>query len=56
MKKDSVKDIWNANAEFWDKRMGEGNDFQNIMLIQRTVLRNEIIEIKNNKLLFNYRE
>ena len=24
---DQVRDIWNANATFWDGRMGEGNDF-----------------------------
>jgi SAM-dependent methyltransferase len=24
---DEVKDIWNANAEFWDGKMGEGNNF-----------------------------
>ena len=24
---DEVRDIWNANAEFWDGRMGEGNNF-----------------------------
>ena len=22
-----AKDAWNRNAEFWDERMGEGNDF-----------------------------
>lgn len=27
MKKDAVRDVWNANAEFWDERMGEGNFF-----------------------------
>lgn len=32
MKKGTVKDIWNANAEFWDKRMGEGNDFHKTLL------------------------
>ncbi|MDD5191418.1 MAG: methyltransferase domain-containing protein, partial [Dehalococcoidales bacterium] len=32
MKKDAVKNIWNANAEFWDKRMGEGNDFHRFMI------------------------
>lgn len=27
------KDIWNMNAEFWDKRMGdEGNDFHRILI------------------------
>jgi len=32
MKKDAVKSIWNANAEFWDKRMGEGNDFHKTLI------------------------
>ena len=27
-----AKDAWNKNAEFWDRRMGEGNDFFNILL------------------------
>jgi SAM-dependent methyltransferase len=32
MQKDAVKDIWNANAEFWDNRMGEGNAFHKILI------------------------
>jgi ubiquinone/menaquinone biosynthesis C-methylase UbiE len=43
MKKDTVKDIWNTNADFWDKRMGEGNDFHKI-LIEPTQLR--LLDIK----------
>jgi 2-polyprenyl-3-methyl-5-hydroxy-6-metoxy-1,4-benzoquinol methylase len=27
-----AKDAWNQNAEFWNERMGEGNDFFNILL------------------------
>lgn len=27
-----VKDIWNANAKFWDSKMGEGNDFHKILI------------------------
>lgn len=27
-----VRDIWNHNAAFWDERMGEGNDFQRILV------------------------
>src|SRR5262244_1783909 len=27
-----AKDAWNRNAEFWNQRMGEGNDFFNILL------------------------
>ena len=29
---DEVRDIWNANAAYWDERMGEGNDFHNILI------------------------
>ena len=30
-------DAWEANAEIWDKRMGdEGNDFFNTMYIPKT--------------------
>jgi 2-polyprenyl-3-methyl-5-hydroxy-6-metoxy-1,4-benzoquinol methylase len=27
-----AKDAWNSNAEFWNQRMGEGNDFFNVLL------------------------
>jgi 2-polyprenyl-3-methyl-5-hydroxy-6-metoxy-1,4-benzoquinol methylase len=27
-----AKDAWNRNAEFWNERMGEGNDFFNVLL------------------------
>jgi SAM-dependent methyltransferase len=27
-----VKDIWNQNAAFWDDYMGEGNDFQRLLV------------------------
>jgi 2-polyprenyl-3-methyl-5-hydroxy-6-metoxy-1,4-benzoquinol methylase len=30
--KTQAKDAWNKNAEFWNERMGEGNDFFNILL------------------------
>lgn len=29
---DKTRDAWNANASFWDGKMGEGNDFVNILL------------------------
>jgi 2-polyprenyl-3-methyl-5-hydroxy-6-metoxy-1,4-benzoquinol methylase len=29
---DEVRDIWNRNADFWDARMGEGNDFHKILI------------------------
>ena len=32
LKKGEVKNIWNANAEFWDSRMGEGNDFHKTLI------------------------
>jgi ubiquinone/menaquinone biosynthesis C-methylase UbiE len=32
MKKDAVKAVWNANAEFWDSRMGEGNNFHKTLI------------------------
>lgn len=51
MIKNVVKNIWNANAEFWDKRMGDGNDFHK-MLVEPTQLKllnikqdDEILEI-----------
>jgi ubiquinone/menaquinone biosynthesis C-methylase UbiE len=31
-KADTVRDIWNANAEFWDSRMGEGNTFHKTLI------------------------
>jgi 2-polyprenyl-3-methyl-5-hydroxy-6-metoxy-1,4-benzoquinol methylase len=27
-----AKDAWNRNEEFWNERMGEGNDFFNVLL------------------------
>jgi 2-polyprenyl-3-methyl-5-hydroxy-6-metoxy-1,4-benzoquinol methylase len=32
MTKNAIKNIWNANAEFWDKRMGEGNEFHKMLV------------------------
>lgn len=29
---DPVRRAWEANATFWDARMGEGNDFQNVLV------------------------
>ncbi len=31
-KNTQAKDAWNSNAEFWNERMGKGNDFFNILL------------------------
>jgi ubiquinone/menaquinone biosynthesis C-methylase UbiE len=43
VKKDAVKDVWNANAEFWDSKMGEGNNFHK-KLIEPTQLK--LLDIK----------
>jgi SAM-dependent methyltransferase len=43
MLNDEVKAIWNANAEYWDSKMGEGNDFHKT-LIEPTQLR--LLEVK----------
>lgn len=29
---EEVKNIWNANAEFWDSKMGEGNNFHKTLI------------------------
>ena len=26
-----TRDVWDANAAFWDEKMGEGNDFVNLL-------------------------
>ena len=28
---DETRDVWDANASFWDAKMGEGNDFVNLL-------------------------
>lgn len=38
-----VRDIWNANAAYWDERMGEGNDFHNLLLLPNQI---EILDIR----------
>lgn len=43
MLNDKVRDIWNANADFWDRRMGEGNAFHKT-LIEPTQLR--LLDVK----------
>jgi len=32
---DKVRDAWDANAVFWDDHMGEGNDFQRLLIAPR---------------------
>ncbi len=29
---EDAKDAWNQNAKFWDERMGEGNDFVEVII------------------------
>src|SRR5437764_5864681 len=29
---EETRSIWNQNASFWDDRMGDGNDFQRILI------------------------
>ncbi len=43
MLNDEVRDIWNANADFWDGRMAEGNAFHKT-LIEPTQLR--LLDVK----------
>ena len=40
---DEVKDIWNTNASYWDKRMGEGNDFHNVLIDPNQI---DLLDIK----------
>ena len=50
MLNDEVRTIWNTNAEFWDGRMGEGNDFHKT-LIEPTQLR--MLDIKPGQRLLD---
>jgi SAM-dependent methyltransferase len=43
MLNDEVKNIWDTNAGFWDRRMGEGNDFHKT-LIEPTEL--QLLDVK----------
>ena len=29
---DVVREVWNANADFWNERMGEGNEFHRVLI------------------------
>jgi 2-polyprenyl-3-methyl-5-hydroxy-6-metoxy-1,4-benzoquinol methylase len=42
---DEVKDVWNTNAAFWDKRMGEGNDFHRLLIEPNQL---EMLDIKKD--------
>jgi len=42
-RKDEVRDIWNTNAAYWDNRMGEGNDFHNVLINPNQI---DLLDIK----------
>jgi len=29
---EAVREIWNRNADFWNQRMGEGNEFHRVLI------------------------
>lgn len=45
-----VKDIWNTNAAFWDKRMGEGNDFHKLLIEPNQI---ELLDINKGDLILD---
>jgi ubiquinone/menaquinone biosynthesis C-methylase UbiE len=45
-----VRDIWNENAAFWDKRMGEGNDFHKLLIEPNQI---ELLNIKKGDLILD---
>jgi ubiquinone/menaquinone biosynthesis C-methylase UbiE len=45
-----VRDIWNTNAAFWDKRMGEGNDFHKLLIEPNQI---ELLNIKKGDLILD---
>jgi SAM-dependent methyltransferase len=49
-KSNEVRDIWNANATFWDKRMGEGNDFHKLLIEPNQI---ELLKIKRGDLVLD---
>jgi 2-polyprenyl-3-methyl-5-hydroxy-6-metoxy-1,4-benzoquinol methylase len=44
--REKVKKIWDANASFWNERMGEGNDFVNHLIWPAT---ERLLEVKPNE-------
>jgi hypothetical protein len=46
-----VREIWDRNAEFWNERMGEGNDFHKL-LIEPAQLR--LLNLKGGELIREY--
>ena len=49
-KSNEVRDIWNTNAAFWDKRMGEGNDFHKLLIEPNQI---ELLKIKKGDLVLD---
>lgn len=45
-----VKNIWNTNAAFWDKRMGEGNDFHKLLIEPHQI---ELLNIKQGDMILD---
>jgi 2-polyprenyl-3-methyl-5-hydroxy-6-metoxy-1,4-benzoquinol methylase len=45
-----VKDIWNANAAFWDTRMGEGNNFHRLLIEPNQL---EMLDIKKGDFILD---
>ena len=42
-KNDKVRNVWDANAAYWDERMGEGNDFHKVLIEPNQL---ELLDIK----------
>jgi len=45
-----VREIWNKNAAFWDKRMGEGNDFHKLLVEPNQI---ELLSINKGDLILD---
>jgi len=45
-----TRNIWNTNAEFWDARFGEGNDFQNLLIGPAT---ERLLDLKPGELVLD---
>jgi 2-polyprenyl-3-methyl-5-hydroxy-6-metoxy-1,4-benzoquinol methylase len=43
-----AQDEWNQNAEFWDEKMGEGNQFQRILVAPTT---ERLLELQQGELI-----
>jgi 2-polyprenyl-3-methyl-5-hydroxy-6-metoxy-1,4-benzoquinol methylase len=47
---DETKDIWDRNAAFWDDYMGEGNDFQRLLVGPAT---EKLLELQGGELILD---